>query len=272
MTQEITSVELKGLKTLFDKYDKDHSTSLSRSEVRQLVRRIFRQEHKEDFDRKHLDKYSNKTFKEYDIDGSGTLNFEEFVQLYQRIIFDSEFPEKLRKKANFSLNNPELVSDSDKKEYLQNQQKVQVSSISLVGKQKDICPSSLMSDAMIGMYFGKYCNSEGLCGPEEMRKLTYDLGVFLTVEEALLVVGNLGTIFLILFLTGRPANQSQTNKSSKQTSPITQTNSTKKTNPTKQQNQPCKQTQPSKQTLPSKRTNERNPTKHRNPKVKNQQN
>lgn len=83
--------------------DKDKSGSLSRREVRHLIRHIFRQEGRDDFNAKYLATYSNMVFKEHDTDGSKSLDFDEFVNLYQKLMQDTKIPDQIKRKATFSL-------------------------------------------------------------------------------------------------------------------------------------------------------------------------
>jgi hypothetical protein len=111
---DTTAQENQSLKRLFERVcgtvvlsnpqaDRDKSGSLSRREVRHLVRRIFRQEHREDFDTQYLSKYANMAFKEHDKDGNHSLDFDEFVSLYKQIMNDVQVPAQLKRKATFSL-------------------------------------------------------------------------------------------------------------------------------------------------------------------------
>lgn len=181
----LTSNQTSNLKKLFERVrrnlpkpyhfqaDRDKSGNLSRREVRHLVRRIFRQQNRDEFDAKYLANYANVAFKEHDTDNSQSLDFDEFVKLYTKLMADTQIPEKLKRKATFSLlkrmwsteksslPSAETVqlTEEDKKEYLKYRHSVAESKFSLVVKKMPLNrqnSSSNMPEVIIKSYFTKY--------------------------------------------------------------------------------------------------------------------
>jgi len=106
------------IRRIFDQADKDGSGALDKHELRSVLRKMFRKSDVS-FDSKQLRKYAELQIAEHDSDGSGTigislsshlfpssllncfllLDFEEFAELYQKIMEDPEIPEDMKKGA-----------------------------------------------------------------------------------------------------------------------------------------------------------------------------
>jgi len=187
--------ELKSLRLLFDKADRHNKGCLTRHQVRHLVRRIFRQEARQDFDDKYLNNYANLAFKEADTDNSRTLEFDEFVGLYKKLMSDVAIPPELKRNATHSLLKPEtVVSEEDKREYLRQASACRTSKLSLVVPKQPLTrksSSANMPEVIIRSYYEKYSRDTGHIGCNELKQLTYDLGIYLSDVEAQLVLGNL---------------------------------------------------------------------------------
>jgi len=69
--------------------------------VRHLIRKIFRNS-KVDFNSNYLAKYTELQFNAIDKDKSGSLNFEEFMILYDKLMTDPDIPEEMKKGAKAS--------------------------------------------------------------------------------------------------------------------------------------------------------------------------
>jgi Ca2+-binding EF-hand superfamily protein len=86
------------LRKLFDKFDTDHSGSLSRSEVKAVVKKL--PEHKGKKDCNELSYLIDKSFRIADLDRNGVITYDEFYLLYYT--FKSE---KVRQSFNFQGRN-----------------------------------------------------------------------------------------------------------------------------------------------------------------------
>jgi len=77
---------------IFQRADKDKNGVLDASELEQLIVRAFK--HKDiDFNGKEaIKKYTQLQLKEYDKDGSGDINFEEFADLYAKLLNNPDIP------------------------------------------------------------------------------------------------------------------------------------------------------------------------------------
>jgi len=162
--------EREALQREFKKADKDKSGNLSRREVRHLVRRIFKQEHRdEEYDSKYWANYANLAFKEADVDNSQTIDFDEFCVLYNKLMNDDDIPTPLKKKATQSLLIPEtMATEDDKREYLKSRHSCNASKLSLVVARRPLgitrqASSSNMPELIIKSYYKKYCSATGMC-------------------------------------------------------------------------------------------------------------
>eukprot|EP01124_Arcella_intermedia_P035035 TRINITY_DN8826_c0_g1_i1.p1 TRINITY_DN8826_c0_g1~~TRINITY_DN8826_c0_g1_i1.p1 ORF type:complete len:262 (-),score=83.06 TRINITY_DN8826_c0_g1_i1:35-799(-) len=88
----------KKLKKIFERADEDGNGSLDQLEVRHLIRRIFKTS-KVDLASQNLIKYAETQFNLVDKDGSGTLDFEEFLELYDKLLTDPQIPEEMKLNA-----------------------------------------------------------------------------------------------------------------------------------------------------------------------------
>jgi len=89
---------------IFQHADTDKNGVLDLNELECLIARAFKNKDI-DFVGKHaLKKYTRMQLREHDKDGSGTIDFEEFVNLYTKLLNDPEIPPELvlrAKRADF---------------------------------------------------------------------------------------------------------------------------------------------------------------------------
>ncbi|UJR15399.1 hypothetical protein I4U23_002346 [Adineta vaga] len=84
-SNKLTNHQMKELRDAFDMFDRDHSGSISSSELKQLLQAL---------NFKTNESLIRKVMKEMDADGNGTIEFNEFVKVmssvYTRKLNDDE--------------------------------------------------------------------------------------------------------------------------------------------------------------------------------------
>jgi len=73
---------------LFEKADKDHNGTLDLKELQAVISRAFKKNDLSFLSKESLRDYTKLQMSTFDEDNSGTLKFEEFVELYNTILED----------------------------------------------------------------------------------------------------------------------------------------------------------------------------------------
>ena len=77
---ELNAKEVAKAKELFSKYDVDNSDSVSKDELRNLLRELNLR-----LDDERYERYVERYWKEADTDVSGTISLDEFLVLYAKV-------------------------------------------------------------------------------------------------------------------------------------------------------------------------------------------
>jgi len=89
---------------IFQHADRDKNGVLDLNELECLIARAFKNKDIDFVGNDALKKYTRMQLQEHDKDGSGTIDFEEFVNLYTKLLDDPEIPPELvlrAKRADF---------------------------------------------------------------------------------------------------------------------------------------------------------------------------
>jgi Ca2+-binding EF-hand superfamily protein len=88
LKKRITDADRARLKPLFEQYDTDKSGTIDKTELRNVIEASLKTKVTE----KLMQKYLDAEFNRHDKDGSGSIDFEEFCELYSKLYLDPELP------------------------------------------------------------------------------------------------------------------------------------------------------------------------------------